>query len=60
MEATEKKVLETMLKIGVPTNAGKIAEQSEMDKNEVIKAMKVLRETGRIVSPKRCFWQPIK
>lgn len=51
-------VLETMKQAGAPLNAGKIAELSGIDRKEVDKAMKVLKEEGAIVSPKRCFWQP--
>ncbi len=57
MEATEQ-VLEVMKKAGQPLNAGKIAELSGLDRKEVDKAMKKLNVEGKIVSPKRCYWQP--
>lgn len=57
MEVKEK-VLETMKQAGTPLNAGKIAELSGLDRKEVDKAMKQLKEEGAIVSPKRCQWQP--
>ena len=47
-----------MKKAGTPLNAGKIAEISGIDRKDVDKAMKQLKEDGAIVSPKRCFWQP--
>ncbi|SHF31410.1 hypothetical protein SAMN05444274_104394 [Mariniphaga anaerophila] len=53
-----EKVLETMKNAGKPLKAGEIAEASGLDKKEVDKAMKVLKEEGTIVSPKRCFWEP--
>ena len=59
MEITEK-VLNTLREAGVPLNAGKIAEISGLDRKEVDKAMKVLKENGSIVSPKRCYWEPAK
>lgn len=59
MEAKDK-VLETMVQAGTPLNAGKIAELSGLDRKEVDKAMKVLKEEGAIVSPKRCYWEPAK
>ena len=59
MEAKEK-VLATMKEIGEPVNAGKIAELSGLDRKEVDKAMKVLKEEGAIVSPVRCKWEPAK
>lgn len=55
---TEKKVLDTMKKAGEPLNAGKIAELSGLDRKDVDKAMKTLKSGGKIISPKRCYWQP--
>ena len=57
---TKEKVLATMKEIGEPVNAGKIAERSGLDRKEVDKAMKVLKEEGAIVSPVRCKWEPAK
>ena len=57
MDAAEK-VLNTMKKAGEPLNTGKIVELSGMDRKEVEKAMKTLKKDERIVSPKRCYWQP--
>lgn len=57
---TKEKVLAIMKKIGEPVNAGKIAELSGLDRKEVDKAMKVLKEEGAIVSPVRCKWEPAK
>lgn len=50
-------VLEAMKKAGEPLNAGKIVEILNLDRKDVDKAMKVLKEEGSIVSPKRCFWE---
>lgn len=57
MEIKEK-VLETMKAAGEPLNAGKIAEISGLDRKDVDKAMKQLKEEGAIVSPVRCKWAP--
>ena len=43
---------------GEPLNAGKIAELSGIDRKEVDKAMKQLKEEGAITSPVRCKWAP--
>ena len=51
-------ILEAMKKAGEPLNAGKIAELSGLDRKEVDKAMKELKEEGQIVSPVRCKWAP--
>ncbi len=53
-----EKVLAAMQTAGKPLRAGEIAEAAGMDKKEVDKAMKVLKAEGKIVSPKRCFWEP--
>ncbi len=57
MENTQK-VLDAMKKAGEPLNAGKIVELTGIDRKEVDKAMKVLKTEERIVSPRRCFWEP--
>lgn len=57
---TKEKVLATMVEAGEPLNAGKIAEISGIDRKEVDKAMKQLKEEGAIVSPVRCKWEPAK
>ena len=54
----KEKVLEVMRQAGEPLNAGKIAELSGLDRKEVDKAMKQLKEEGAIVSPVRCEWAP--
>ena len=57
MEIKEK-VLATMKEAGAPLDAGKIAELSGLDRKDVDKAMKELKEEGAIVSPVRCKWAP--
>ena len=57
---TKAKVLATMVEAGEPLNAGKIAELSGIDRKEVDKAMKQLKDEGAIVSPVRCKWAPAK
>lgn len=53
-----EKVLAAMQAAGKPMKAGEIAEAAGLDKKEVDKAMKVLKTEEKIVSPKRCFWEP--
>lgn len=55
---TKEKVLATMKQAGEPLNAGKIAELSGLDRKEVDKAMKQLKDEDAIVSPIRCKWSP--
>jgi DNA-binding transcriptional regulator GbsR (MarR family) len=53
-----EKVLAAMQAAGKPLKAGEIAEAAGLDKKDVDKAMKVLKTEEKIVSPKRCFWEP--
>ena len=55
---TKEKVLQVMKEAGEPLNAGKIAEIGGIDRKEVDKAMKQLKEEGAIISPVRCKWTP--
>jgi hypothetical protein len=55
MDAAEK-VLNALKKSKEPLNAGKIVEITKLDRKEVDKAMKQLKDSGQIVSPVRCFW----
>lgn len=57
MENTQK-VLDAMKKAGEPLNAGKIVELTGIDRKDVDKAMKVLKTEEKIISPKRCYWEP--
>lgn len=57
MEIKEQ-VLEAMKKAGVPLNAGKIVELTQLERKDVDKAMNALKTEGAIVSPIRCYWQP--
>lgn len=56
----KEKVLEILKQADEPLNAGKIAELGGLDRKEVDKAMKELKEEGAIVSPVRCKWAPAK
>jgi len=59
METTDK-VLEAIKNAGIPVNAGKVVELTGLDRKDVDKAMTQLKNSGAIVSPKRCFWEPSK
>jgi len=50
-------VLEKMKKEGIPLNAGKIVELTNLDRKVVDKVMNELKAEGLIISPKRCYWQ---
>lgn len=54
----EEKVLEVMKNSGKPLKSGEIAEILGVDKKEVDKAIKKLKNEGKIESPKRCYYAP--
>ena len=56
----KERVLAAMNEAGAPVNASKIVELTGLDRKEVDKAMKELKDEGAIVSPVRCKWEPAK
>jgi predicted transcriptional regulator len=54
----KNKVLEAMSNAGKALKSGEIAELSGLDKKTVDKVMNELKKEDRIVSPKRCYWEP--
>jgi len=55
MENTEK-IIKALKGSDQPLKAGEIAEMINMDKKEVDKGIKVLKQEDKIFSPKRCFY----
>ena len=53
-------VFKTLQGSEAPLKAGEIAEAARLDRKDVDKAMKTLKEEGLIISPKRCFWTAAK
>lgn len=60
MDTNKKIVLDILKNSAEPLNAGKIVEQSGLERREVDKAMNALKAEGAIVSPKRCYWTVAK
>ncbi|MBS4060637.1 MAG: MarR family transcriptional regulator [Bacteroidetes bacterium] len=56
MEVKEK-VLHAMQQNSQPMRPGEIAEAAGIDKKDVEKVIKVLKDQDLIYSPKRCFYQ---
>lgn len=56
MEAKEK-VLQVMQQTNQPMRPGEIAEAVGLDKKDVDKAIKLLKDSELIYSPKKCFYQ---
>ena len=47
-----------MKKVGKPVRPGEVAKMIGEDSKQVSKAINELKKQGKIVSPKRCFWEP--
>ena len=54
----EKKVLNAMKKAGKPVRPGEVAKMLGADSKEVSKAIGELKKQGKIISPKRCYYEP--
>lgn len=54
----EKKVLAAMEKAGKPVRPGDIAKDLGVESKAVSAAIKTLKAQGKVVSPKRCFYEP--
>ncbi|MFA5520122.1 MAG: MarR family transcriptional regulator [Spirochaetota bacterium] len=59
-QTSEDKILKTLKKEGKPLKSGEIAELTSLEKNDVTKAIKKLTTDGKVVSPKRCFYEAVK
>lgn len=56
----EELVLKAMIDAGKPVRPGDIAKALGVDSKEVSKAVDRLKKEGKIHSPKRCFYEPVK
>lgn len=54
----DAKVLDWMTKAGKPVSAGEVEKASGMDRKDIDKAFKSLKDKGLITSPIRCKWEP--
>lgn len=54
----ESKVLTAMKKAGKPVRPGDIAKSLGVENKDVSNAIKVLKSQGKVVSPKRCYYEP--
>ncbi|WP_207263788.1 transcriptional regulator [Desulfovibrio sp. Huiquan2017] len=52
------KVLQAMRDAGKPVRPGDVAKALGVDGKDVSKAIKILKEEGSVVSPKRCYYEP--
>jgi DNA-binding MarR family transcriptional regulator len=54
----EEKVLTAMKKVGKPVRPGDIAKDLGVESKDVSNAIKALKAQGKVISPKRCFYEP--
>ena len=57
MELTDK-IVAAMREEGSPMSAGQVEKKLGVARKEIDKAFKVLKAEEKIVSPKRCYWEP--
>ena len=57
---TMELVFKAIENAGKPVKGGEIAEATGIDKKEIDKAIKKLVTAGKINSPVRCFYAPVK
>ncbi len=58
MEKTEKKVFDAMKKAGKPVRPGDVSKTTGVDSKEVSKIITKLKKEGKVISPKRCYYEP--
>lgn len=55
---TKELILNTLKAAGKPLKSGEIADMAKLEKKEVDKFLKKLKDEDLIASPKRCFYSP--
>ena len=56
MSDKEQIVIEAMKKANKPVRPGDIAKTTDMDSKDVSKIIKELKKSGKVISPKRCYY----
>ena len=56
MADNEKQILDAFKNAGAPLKAGQVADVTGLDEKVVGKLIKKLKDEGKLVSPKRCFY----
>lgn len=54
----ETKVLAAMKKAGKPVRPGDIAKALGVESKDVSNTIKALKAQGKVISPKRCYYEP--
>jgi len=58
MDDEKTLVLNAMKSAGKPVRPGDVAKETGIDSKNVSKLIKELKNEGKVISPKRCFWAP--
>ena len=58
MEKNEKEVLTAMKKAGKPVRPRDVAKTTGVESKEVSKIINKLKKDGKVISPKRCYYEP--
>ena len=58
MADNREMVLDAIKSAGGPVRPGDVADATGLSKDEVSKLIKTLKNEGRIISPKRCYYAP--
>lgn len=54
----EDNVLKAMKEAGKPVRPGDVAKTLGVESKDVSKAIKTLKADGKVISPKRCYYEP--
>ncbi len=52
----QEKIIKTFEDAAKPLRTGELAELAGIEKKEVEKAIKKMKDAGSIISPKRCYY----
>lgn len=58
--SVKESVIETMKAAGKPLSAGEVEKLSGLNRKDIDKAFKELKEENAITSPVRCKWELVK
>ena len=58
MAVTAEQVLKALQDAGKPVRPGDVAKARDADSKEVSKAVAERKKSGKIMSPKRCYYAP--
>ena len=57
MDVKKNVILKAMQDAGKPVRPGDVANATGIEGKEVSKLIQELKKDGKVMSPKRCFWE---